>query len=99
MKQNEEKHIETVGLDKFNKAEAYAMAEIRKDGHFVGLNKIRDHIAFRAALHATGYDEEPLVFPRTAGKVTIQVQSLGETLLSLATAAARKAIAPQESQP
>jgi hypothetical protein len=93
MKKKEEDHIKAVGQNKFDKAEAYAMAEIRKDSHFVGLNKIRDHIAFQAALRATGYESEPLTLPKAAGVVSIEVQSLAETLLSLATNAARKAIA------
>ncbi len=55
MKASERKHIDKVGLDKFDEAVARAMARLKKDGRLVAAEKLRRELAFQMALRATRY--------------------------------------------
>jgi hypothetical protein len=88
MKKDEELHIETIGDEKFDAALAKATIEVRQDRRLVGLEKIRQPLAFEAALLATG-------FPRrgfSLGKgqtMTVEIMEICEEVLKKATDAAK----------
>ena len=70
MLQSEQEHIAKIGEERFHKHLVLANMEVRSDARLVGLDKIREAIAFQAALQATGFRRRGLVIPPKCGKVT-----------------------------
>ena len=66
MNQGKSAHIAEIGQERFDRALMLAELEIRKDSHFVGMDKIRAMIAEAIALKATGYKVNGISFGRNA---------------------------------
>jgi hypothetical protein len=54
-------HIAKVGNEKFNRLYGLARMEARIQGGLVGMDRIRDVIAFEAAMRLSGYPDQPLI--------------------------------------
>lgn len=80
----DEEHIKSFGEKKFERAVALASFEIRQDSRLTGLDKIREVLAFEAAMQATGNGERPLIIPRGCGEGIQQTQDICEELLKRA---------------
>jgi len=75
---------------RFNAALAKATMSVRQDARFVGLNKIREPLAYRAALKATGYpDADAFAVPKEAGEPNVGVQEACDQAFEAAVEAAR----------
>lgn len=73
-KKAEEDHIKS-NQKAFDAALAKATMSVRSNAAFVGLNKIREPLAFQAALKATGYNVTNFNVPKTAGPPNADVQA------------------------
>lgn len=51
----EQKHIDTVGLKRFDEAAARAMLRLKNDGKLRAAIKLRESLAYAMALKATGF--------------------------------------------
>lgn len=81
----EQEHISKVGRERFARVLDLAMVEVKRDRHFIGMDKIRRQIAFEVALRVTRYPYRPLILPKGAGKANEEVQGLAEGLIEQAT--------------
>jgi hypothetical protein len=86
MKANERDHIKAIGQSKFDAALAKASFCVRSDARLTGLDKIREPLAFEAALRATGFEHRAF----TLGKKEIpgDLMQIIDELLPKAEAAA-----------
>ena len=101
IKKVQEQHIKSVGEARFNSALGAATLSVRNCRSLVGLDKLRDPIAFEAAMRATGADPVPLSLDgiqKHWSAVTQDFQEMCEKLLEEATAAACTAIAPSAAE-
>jgi hypothetical protein len=85
--QAEKKHIEA-HRDAFTVAIARTSISVWQNAALIGLNKIREPIAFQAALKATGYPIAGLVLPKEAGQPRTDTQALAEQAFEAAVDAA-----------
>lgn len=89
LKADEKHHIEEVGESKFQAALAKATMVVRMDSRLTGLDKIREPLAFEAALVATGF--LPRGFSIGKKEIPADCMAVCEDLLAKATEAARPA--------
>lgn len=88
----EKEHVGLIGEGPVARAFGLAMLEIKQDRRFVGMDKIREHLAREAALAATGFPRRPLKLPKRCGSVSHDVQTACEEILE-------RAIAKAENRP
>lgn len=86
MKANEKEHVAQIGEAKFQAALAKATMVVRTDSRLTGLDKIREPLAYQAALEATGFERRGF----TLGKKEIPTDCMAicEELLTKAREAA-----------
>ncbi len=86
MKADEKAHVEKIGEKKFSDALAKASLCVRMDSRLTGIDKIREPLAYQAALEATGFERRRF----TIGKKEIPADAMAvcEDLLTKARAAA-----------
>jgi hypothetical protein len=79
----------------FDAALARATLSIRQNAALVGLNKIREPLAFCAALKAINYPNAPAGFtpPKEAGEPTMELQQILDVAYEAAITAAMPAAA------
>jgi len=83
MTKNEQKHIDTVGLDKFDAEAARAMFRLKMDGRLRAAVRLREELAYRMALKATGYKDKPFsLYRRTFGEPTQEMQDICDEFLN-----------------
>lgn len=89
MRADEKAHVAAVGEPKFNSALAKATMVVRMDGRLTGLDKLREPLAYQAAMEATGFERRGF----TIGKKEIppDCMAICEELLEKA----REAATPQ----
>lgn len=78
---------------RFERALTAATIAARQDSRLVGLDKIREPLAWHAALKAIGYEDNgvPLTgfaVPPSAGTVTTEIQEVADSVFAAAAAAA-----------
>lgn len=57
MSKDEEKHIDAVGLDKFDAEVAKAMFRLKMNGKMRAAVKLREELAYQMALRSTGFKD------------------------------------------
>ena len=92
MKHDREKeHIQKVGAARFQRAFDLAHYAIRKGSKLVGLERIREEMAYAAALEATGFKSKRPWAPSEACGVPTQVMwDICAEVFPIAIVAARK---------
>src|SRR5215471_15270994 len=86
----ERNHVRTTGKA-FEVAHQATTWTVKSSGKLVGLDTVRDPIAWKAALKATGYKVPGMVFPRGV-LIEQEMQDLADALFADAVEAARSAV-------
>jgi len=85
----EKAHIKKDG-DRFATALAFATLAVRQDGRLTGLDRIREPLAFKAALRATGYEQARYVPPPVKpGGLPTDINEIAQLVFDRAVEAAR----------
>ena len=87
MTRAEEKHIDAVGLDKFDAVAAQAMFRLKMDGRLRAAVKLREELAYRMALRATGFKDDAFslatkAHERKFGAASHEMQSICDEFLN-----------------
>jgi hypothetical protein len=83
----EKRHIKDAG-QRFNRALALATLCVRQDRRLTGLDRIREPLAYKAALRATGYEDARFVVPTAAGRPHAGINAIVAEVFDRAVAAA-----------
>lgn len=86
MKANEKEHVAQIGEAKFQTALAKATMVVRTDSRLTGLDKIREPLAYQAALEATGFERRGFSLGRK--EIPADCMAICEDLLEKAREAA-----------
>lgn len=87
LKADERDHVEAVGAKKFAEALAKTSMCVRMDSRLTGIDKIREPLAYEAALVATGFP--PRGFSLGRKEMPQDLMALCDDLLAKAIAAAQ----------
>jgi hypothetical protein len=68
MKPSDQKHIDKVGLDVFNRAVGQAMVRLSQDARLLAATKLREDLAFEMALLATGAERRPFALAKRSNE-------------------------------
>jgi len=83
MTKDEQKHIDTIGLDKFDAAVAQAMFRLKMEGRLRAAVRLREELAYRMALKATGYKDKLFSLNRRQfGTPTQEMQDICDEFLN-----------------
>lgn len=84
----EKDHIKLMGV-RWGSVLAATTFSVRQNAKFIGLDKIREPLAYKAALKATGYDIPAFTIPFNAGKAAF-CQDIADEAFGAAVIAGQK---------
>jgi hypothetical protein len=92
MKASDQKHIDKVGLDVFNRTVGQAMVRLSRDARLLAAEKLRRDLAFEMALLATGAERRPFALATKSnearyGTPTQEMQDIVDYHLNMTEAA------------